>query len=151
MDNMIWSPSLALGIDTIDQQHKAILDCIVELNDLVAVRDHQKMSEVIAHLRDYIEIHFSYEEELMAVSGFEDLGDHKKIHQSFINRINLFAKEHDRGYDVSKALMLELQVWWISHIQKEDMRYVPGLKRFFKNKPVTSLPQKFKRFFQRDS
>ena len=144
---MIWSPSLAIGIDKIDQQHKEILDCIVDLNDLVAVKDYQKMSEVLTHLKHYIEIHFSYEEELMAASGFSNTDNHKKIHQSFINRIDLFAKEHERGYDISNTLMLELQVWWISHIRQEDMQYVCCVQRFIKNKPSYSLLQKIKRIF----
>lgn len=151
MDTMIWSPSLALGIDKIDQQHKEILDCIQELNDLVEVKDYQKMSEVISHLRTYIEIHFSYEEELMAVSGFSNIEDHKKIHQSFINRIRLFSKEHDRGYDISNELMLELQVWWISHIRQEDTHYASCVRRFIKNKPADSVAQKIRRFFRHTS
>lgn len=119
----VWDPVFSVGIDVIDQQHKRLIEYINELNNALRYNDKQKVQTVLLHLIDYTMSHFSFEESLMQAAGYAMLEPHKKVHESFIRRIDFFKERFQNGEDVTRQLMTELQIWLINHIQHDDKDY----------------------------
>lgn len=125
-----WSPSLALGLKAIDEQHKILVDLINEL--------HRKMNSnaaetavgsVLGKLINYTATHFKAEEDLFAQHRYTDMDKHKAIHKKLVDQLLVFQKDFKAGKaDISLELMEFLKDWLINHIKKTDAKYAPFLK-----------------------
>lgn len=134
MNYWSWDSSLSVGIDVIDGQHRRIVDYMNELHVAYIEKDKEKVSEVLMGLVDYTLTHFAFEEGLMERSSYPLSEAHKKVHESFIARINKFVARHENGEDITRRLMPELQLWLTNHIKNDDKDYVPfAQKTLYKN------------------
>lgn len=124
MSFMVWDDSLNTGIDVIDDQHKGIVGFINDLHDAATTGDRDKVSTVLGGLINYTVSHFAFEEDMLEQHNYALIGAHKKVHEAFINRINKYKDDHDKGKNVALALSGELQIWLSSHIKNEDADYV---------------------------
>ena len=146
MNYWSWDPSLSIGIDTIDEQHKRILDYINELGEARTEKNKEKVTQVLEGLVDYTATHFQFEEDLMEKSGYYLSDAHKRVHRSFIAIINRYIERHHAGEDITRKLMSDLQVWLVSHIKKDDLDYAPLVKKHLKrNRPW--IQRSLKRLF----
>ncbi len=125
MDYWPWDPALDLGIETIDLQHRRIVDNINRLHMAQMMSDRDKVREVLIDLIDYTKTHFTFEEELMEKFGYPDLDSHKGLHKAFIVRIKKRAHDHIEGQDVAPQLTADLKAWLLNHIKKDDREYAP--------------------------
>ena len=119
----VWDESLDIGIDVIDTQHKRIVDYINELYVAKQSKDPERISTILAGLRDYTRTHFVFEEEVMKQSGYPLSDAHKKVHDAFVGQIDQYVQQHESGKDVTGKLLSELQIWLTNHIQKDDQDY----------------------------
>lgn len=126
--DLLWTSDLAIGVDTIDEQHRELLK---RLNDLRSAINQGKGKEEIENtftfLADYAIEHFSAEERYMTKYGYPGYRSHKAEHESFIkNFLELRKKftnlEQQRG--ITSFLVIEMQRhlydWLINHIGKVD-------------------------------
>ncbi|WP_295444493.1 bacteriohemerythrin [uncultured Thiodictyon sp.] len=120
-----WDPSLSVGIDVIDSQHRRIVDYINELAVARNERDKEEVTQVLMNLVDYTNTHFAFEEELMKNAGYPLSDSHKKVHEAFISNIKKFVQQHEEGRDVTSKLMSTLQIWLTNHIKRDDKDYAP--------------------------
>jgi hemerythrin len=118
-----WDPSLSVGIEIIDRQHQRIVDYINDLHSAHLEKDQDKVSAVLAGLRDYTLTHFTFEEDLMESSGYPLSETHKMVHNSFVAHLDKLVEQHENGKDVSRKLMSMLQVWLTNHIKNDDKDY----------------------------
>ena len=118
-----WDSSFSVGIEVIDNQHKQIIQFINKLNIAFSYKKMYMVEEVLESLINYTQSHFIFEENLMKEAGFTMLEDHKQAHQSFIERIYFFKERYENGENVSKQLMMDLQLWLINHIKHDDKDY----------------------------
>jgi hemerythrin len=124
---MVWDPSLDTGIDVIDEQHKRIVDFINELHESASTNNPEQVSHVLAELINYTVSHFAFEEELLEQHKYPLFIMHKKVHETFIQRINKHKQDHENGKNIARALSGELQIWLSNHIKNEDADYVSSL------------------------
>ncbi|WP_078485911.1 bacteriohemerythrin [Solemya velesiana gill symbiont] len=80
--------------------------------------------DVMEQLTDYTIGHFAFEESLMEQCGYEQISQHKIIHETFTRKIKKYQQDLDAGEDIAERLLDELKVWLVEHIQKEDFAYV---------------------------
>ncbi len=125
MSYWVWDSALDIGIDVIDGQHRRIVDYINDLHEAHTKHDHDQVTQILLGLVDYTVTHFAFEEDLMAQAGYPLSDSHKKVHESFIAHIKNYKKEHEKGRDIARKLMSELQIWLTNHIKNEDRHYVP--------------------------
>ncbi len=130
-----------MGIAVIDNQHKRIIDYINELNNALVYRDSEKAKEVLSYLVDYTLSHFSFEESLMQEAGYVMLEPHKKVHESFIKRIDFFKERSLNGEEITRQLMNELQIWLINHIQHDDKDYQEAVIDMLEKKQISAAKQ----------
>jgi hemerythrin len=118
-----WDSSLSVGIEIIDRQHQRIVDYINDLHSAHLEKDQDKVSKVLAGLRDYTLTHFTFEEDLMESAGYPLSETHKMVHNSFVAQLDKFVEQHENGKDVTRKLMSMLQVWLTNHIKNDDKDY----------------------------
>lgn len=126
----IWNDSYKTGINTIDTQHKKLVDLINELHDAMTKgQGNQVMGKIVNELVNYTVTHFSTEERLMKQAGYADFDAHKKIHDDFTAKVRELQKDLAGG-----KKMMSLQVsnflkdWLSGHIMGTDQKYAPVLK-----------------------
>ncbi|MEA3469733.1 MAG: bacteriohemerythrin [Thermodesulfobacteriota bacterium] len=125
-----WSPSLSVGLESIDSQHKTLVDMINELHQKMnGDASHTAIGSVLGKLIDYTDTHFKNEEKLFAEYDYEHKDVHMEIHRKLVAQLVDFQKQYNTGKaDISLELMEFLKDWLVDHIKKTDMKYGPFLK-----------------------
>jgi hemerythrin len=128
-----WTPRLALGVETIDLQHKELFK---RVNDLVsameAVRGEAEVRRILSFLGDYVLTHFEAEERLMRHHAYPDLGKHKAIHDAFVKDLGaLKAQVVKDGPSAAIAVQLNGRVcgWLLDHIGVTDRAFAQFLAK----------------------
>lgn len=119
-----WNDKYLLNIEEIDDQHKMFFDLWDKGIKQANTNDHQQMTEVIAKLKDYVEIHFKYEEEMLRKVGYSHLDSHIAEHQFFIQKVNILQQE----LSYNNPLLFEktavfMKKWFLGHIIQSDRKY----------------------------
>ena len=119
-----WNDKYAVGIRTVDEQHKGLIEKIDELrNAMRAGEGRTKLASLIQFLGGYAVKHFTTEEGLMRLYGYPKFDEHKKIHEDFKADFGKLAAEVD---STVKSSLLTIEVerrlsnWLIAHIQARD-------------------------------
>jgi hemerythrin len=143
MEYWVWDPSLSIGVESIDIQHRRIADYINELNTAHLEKNRVKVSQVLAGLVDYTLTHFAFEEGLMSMAEYPVIHAHKQAHILSTTRINDYKKRHESGQDVSVPLMAELKLWLTNHIKNEDKHYAPYVHKVLDDSWISKMVRKF--------
>ena len=125
-----WNDSLSLGIQDIDDQHKKFLEII---NDLLTAMHNKKskeiQSEIIDKLIGYAFYHFSKEERYFSKSNYPYAEEHKKEHETFVDKIIQFKKDYEENKITLSIDMINfMNNWWINHINTSDRKFQPYVK-----------------------
>lgn len=133
-----WRDDFSTGIESIDNQHKHLLEVGSRIYDLAELNDgvdhYDEIMEILAELKEYTIYHFGYEEKLMVQHGFEHYESHKFQHYFVMKKLDKFEKEDidNRQNETILNLVQFIFDWVTNHILKEDMLY----KDFFISKGV---------------
>jgi hemerythrin len=130
MPLITWNDAIAVGIGSIDTQHKKWIDLINTMHDAMATGKAQDaLNKTIAEVVTYTKLHFGHEESLTSLHRYPGFVEHKALHEAFVKKIlEMQAKQKDTSATVSIALMNSLRSWLLNHIQKVDKLYAPHLK-----------------------
>lgn len=120
-----WTPKLSVGLETVDRQHRMLIGYINELDEALAQGKHaDTLSRIMIGLRNYTRVHFTFEEGMFKVYGYEEAGDHAAGHRAFIAMIESFARRQAAGdLGVAAELLEYLKAWLSDHILIEDKAY----------------------------
>ena len=126
-----WNPSLAIGVASIDSQHKELFGRADAL--LTAMRGGKPAEEVfclVRFLEEYCRTHFSSEERLMRDRKHADLDAHLKEHALFNEKFRaLVAQFEQKGSSPTVALGFQKLVceWLVAHIGASDRKVASAL------------------------
>ncbi len=122
---IIWNDDLSVGIRQIDDQHKELIRLINLLNESIILKNDNKISgEIINDLINFVEYHFSYEENLFLTHGFSESESHLKMHKYLKNQVLKIQYSYNFGKtDASAELLNLLKDWLINHLINVDKRY----------------------------
>jgi len=120
-----WKDEYSVGIDSIDQQHKKLLNLINQLQTAVHHSTGEEFErEALDALVDYTRTHFSYEEGLMEDNGYPDFEPHKEQHKAMVKEVEKVLAEYQQDQDTAMANAVEyLKNWLINHINGTDKQY----------------------------
>jgi len=125
-----WTAELSVGINSIDEQHKKLINMINALNDAMLTNSsNELLGKIFTCLAAYTQKHFAYEENMFAEFGYTDSQEHKRQHEELIAQvIELKEKfmENPQG-TISADLMLFLKRWLTNHIMRTDKEYTEFL------------------------
>ncbi len=123
---MPWNPSLAVGVDMIDEQHKKWFEMA---DHLFEAGRNRKAGEFIVQmflfLEDYTKKHFSDEERYMQSVKYPEYEAQKAMHADFIKRLTALKAEFDTSGGNIAVIMDANQMvlnWLTNHISKQDRK-----------------------------
>ncbi len=122
-----WTEDLSVGIQEIDEQHRILVGLINELYGAMIKGGSKEINgEVLNRLVEYTKTHFTVEESLMRILGYDDYDAHKKRHDDFVAHLGDLKQKYDKGQVfISMELMNFLKDWLSNHIMKTDKEYAP--------------------------
>jgi len=134
MKKLVWTDEYSVGVKSLDEQHKKIIELINTLiehhNDSV---DSDTIFNVLQEMMKYAQKHLDDEEKLLEGYEYPDLMRHTSVHVAYLERVSEFSFEvMAHNNDISAKLLEFLKDWWIQHILHEDMQY----RSFFELKGV---------------
>jgi hemerythrin len=122
MDELIFTEDLITGVESVDLQHKSLINCINELNH--AYKDNKKTDKTtemaLEQLIQYTIKHFQDEELILKKNGYVSLDFHKKQHQEFTDKILQYKERHKKGEQIIYEVINFLSKWLVNHIKRED-------------------------------
>lgn len=130
MSFMPWTDALEMGIETIDNQHRWLVDATNRLYREItrAEPDRAVLGEILEGLVDYTMNHFVLEEELFQRFGYPETVAHKAEHDAFTATAMNLLMQFESGESVGPPVLDFLKEWLLHHILKVDRAYVPFLK-----------------------
>ncbi|MEE9543059.1 MAG: hemerythrin family protein [Thermodesulfobacteriota bacterium] len=121
-----WTKNIAVGVDVIDEQHKALFHV---LNSLAEAIDRNsganEIERVLGFLEGYVSEHFSTEEKMMKKVSCPGYKEHIDQHNIFIESFEEIRKVYrSEGATDELLLMLKSKLcnWLFSHIMMVDKR-----------------------------
>lgn len=117
---LAWSREFEIGVDTIDCQHREMIN---RINLLMSGIRHGKGQEeilpLVAFLQEYVIEHFRTEEAYMRQRNYPDYPAHKEMHDSFVADLDaLVAELTSTGVRSEHVVLINRQVinWVVAHI-----------------------------------
>jgi hemerythrin len=126
MATINWNENLSVKIDSIDAQHKKLIELVNSFYDGISRgTTKEKMLGLIKGMKEYTLYHFSTEEEYMKQFGYADFMEHKFEHDKFIDTVLNYEERYRNG-----KLLLSVEItnfikeWVSNHILETDKKYV---------------------------
>jgi len=129
-----WNEDYEIGITEIDKQHRHLVGIINQLSDaMIEQKGDEAVPQILKKLVDYIQLHFSTEEEFMHRGNYPALDTHSQEHHDMTREVLEFRKNYSRNHQVSPSELLGFLCEWLkNHILMSDKE----LGRFLKNPPT---------------
>jgi hemerythrin-like metal-binding protein len=123
MDKIVWRDEFSVGHEVIDAQHKKLVAMINRLISSSRVTTgSETISEILAEMTDYVQVHFETEEKLMARVNYPRIEEHKAQHRAFqMKTAALIRSASLKAEPVPVVLLNYLRNWLTQHILKTDM------------------------------
>ncbi|WP_242340494.1 MULTISPECIES: bacteriohemerythrin [Anaeromyxobacter] len=121
-----WTPSLAVGIVEIDEQHQELFRRAERFVASLDTADRQEIGILLSYLRMYCVTHFGAEEAWMRDVRYEGYAEHKAEHDRFVKDILRMSDEHERrggpGLEAMK-IGTYLSRWLKDHLTRTDSAF----------------------------
>ncbi|MEY3787657.1 MAG: hypothetical protein RLZ75_1864 [Pseudomonadota bacterium] len=126
-----WNKLFVLGIESIDNQHKYLVDLANQLDEAVAIgTDHHTLIKIINDLVNYTVLHFQHEEQLMITANYNLTlyNEHKAEHQKFVEKMIQIQREVQiDSSSIANGLMDYVINWLYHHILNTDKKMALSL------------------------
>jgi hemerythrin len=126
---MIWTDSLSVGVQSIDDQHTVLIETLNNLHDAMLKGQARAVAGKLLHtLVDYTCEHFAAEEAMMEAAKYPALPIHRIKHKELTKQVGEYVARYESG-DVTLSVQLLdfLSSWLTTHIQGEDQQYGPWM------------------------
>jgi two-component system NtrC family sensor kinase len=113
-----WNNQLVLGIESVDKQHKHLIDLTNQLDEAVAVgADRDTIINIVNGLIDYTVYHFQHEEGLMSAAKFNPTiqAIHEAEHKEFVAKMIKVQREVQSDIGVLSDDLMDYLVNWLCH------------------------------------
>ena len=133
MDNE-WSDNYLIGISEVDEQHKEFFAASQKFCDeILNCRGEEAVAEALVFLKDYANKHFKSEEAFMAKHNYPRLDDHKELHATFIEQLDMINDEFEiytvGSQDMADRVEEITTTWLLEHIIDEDTKIAKHVTR----------------------
>lgn len=129
-DFVTWKDEYSVGIESIDNDHKKLLNLINNLQTSSLYYtgddfDKQALNELV----EYTKFHFSREEKLMEDNGYPDFQAHRRQHKHMTDHVINMVKAYESDSEKTvEDLLYFLKEWLINHINGSDKEYSAFLR-----------------------
>ncbi len=120
-----WEDSFYVNIDSLDKQHKKIVDLINNAHkELTEEKRPDESGKIIEELLEYTEYHFEFEENLLEKYSYPAITTHIKQHEDLRKKVSSLKNDLDMGEGIEPLNLLAFLVDWLQdHIVGSDKKY----------------------------
>jgi hemerythrin-like metal-binding protein len=123
-----WDSSWSVGVPELDEQHRAFVQVLDELHDVLMAGDFHEVLEARDRALDgierYVWTHFSTEEQYMAGIGYPGLDQHRQLHEQFTAQVKGYRAAIASGEQVLNSKLVKAMIEWVrDHLVGEDRKY----------------------------
>lgn len=131
---LTWSKKMSVGNETIDSEHKKILDLVNEVDRVIRTKDSVLFSQALHLLEETTRSHFENEEKIAQAINFP-FEDHNLEHQYILDEFQaikalLAANQGRWSESIAEHYFMFLSTWAIDHIMEDDMKMKPSLETY---------------------
>ncbi|MBI3396087.1 MAG: hemerythrin family protein [Spirochaetia bacterium] len=127
--HLVWQDSMSVKIDSIDEQHKELIEVINEA--LQAVISRKETSAILAAFEKigaFAEKHFAYEEKLFTAFRYDQKEAHMAEHGRLRQGIRDISARLLEGRASTPEILGFLRGWLVNHILNADVKYSEFLR-----------------------
>lgn len=137
MDLFVWDRHFNTGLQTLDDQHRALIELFNELHrtvfDLSLAPDRRAMvlRRAVDQLMAYARVQFAAEEALMAQVGLDErhVFVHRRQHEQFIHNLREIWGQREASPDLPSRMMGFLASWVGLHVLGTDPAMVRQIEQ----------------------
>jgi hemerythrin len=125
---MLWNKTLEIGIPAIDDQHKELFR---QIDILFDKNSADRVPQTLKFLGEYVEKHFSDEQQIHIKAQYPKREPHKKMHIDFVAAFKRMKQEYDTGGDKLPVLLKinkTVADWLKNHILVHDKEFAAYFK-----------------------
>jgi hemerythrin-like metal-binding protein len=119
-----WNPEFSIGIASIDDEHREMIDLInLIYAELAADADVVQIDECLGDIFSAISMHFALEERMMRACGYEGYAAHKDDHEELLEQIRDLMDDFTDDTEIgAEQLSGRLSDWFTGHFASFDAR-----------------------------
>lgn len=118
-----WSQNLETGIDTVDKQHRVLLDILNNVHAAMVNGNEQVINSAFQCLMEYTEFHFAHEEELFTRFKYPFAAAHRREHAKLKSDAESRIREYHTGSLSMMDILAFLIDWLQDHISASDKKF----------------------------
>ena len=124
MGRIEWTPSLSVGVELIDDEHKKLIAiCNNMAHNVKGERNNKAITEGFKELRAYTVYHFGNEEKFQKSISYPAANEHAQEHARLRKRVKDYQQLLYREGHISEDSVIDfLKDWLINHVLREDMK-----------------------------
>ncbi|MEL7187901.1 MAG: hemerythrin family protein, partial [Pseudomonadota bacterium] len=114
---LCWKTEYSIGVMSVDEEHRELLDLINVLYERMDARSSRSEIETsLGDIHKAITIHFTHEEDLMSQSGYDEFEEHQRDHADLLEQLGSLMDEFARD-PVAGSCRLQEQMssWFLQH------------------------------------
>ncbi|BBD06766.1 bacteriohemerythrin [Desulfovibrio ferrophilus] len=120
-----WDERMSVGVETIDQQHRELLELMNSLHETCSGDACQPdaVQKAADQFSEYTRYHFSTEEQFMDSTSYPEFDEHMEQHmECSMKAADFFGDYLAGGGEVGRDMLEYLKQWLINHILKTDRK-----------------------------
>jgi hemerythrin len=99
MNKVEWSPTFAVGVRELDDEHRELFNLVGEAGNAIEARDYSRYRVLSGRFVDGLERHFAKEEAFLIRIGFPAAQRHQAYHASLMTEAQALKKTCDGPED----------------------------------------------------
>jgi len=131
---LAWSKKMSIGNETIDTEHKKILDLVNEVESVIKTKDCALFMQALDMLEKATRRHFEHEEMIARAIDFP-FEEHDMEHQYILGEFQalkekLADSQGSWSESVAEHYYMFLSTWALDHVMEDDMKMKPMLEAY---------------------
>jgi hemerythrin-like metal-binding protein len=120
-----WNEKFSVGVKSIDEQHKVLIETLNELHHAIMKSEPRSSTRSLAaSLLAYARNHYVAEEQMLANTDYPELKQHQALHRELLQMLQGYLASFERGdAAINVDFLYVLRGWLTNHIQNVDGGY----------------------------
>ena len=131
MPLITWSDDLRTGVESIDEEHEALIGLMNEFYHALIINERTPfIREKLRMLTFHATAHFSHEEDMIYTSNYPKAHEHLKEHNDLRTQMMRLEAACEKGADdkLANEAFVFLKSWIMGHLIHEDSQLAEYLK-----------------------
>ena len=124
MTLLTWKPEYSVGIESVDSEHREMIELINAVYDAIENKKNpQSIEPFLGEVHATISAHFALEERIMRNANYDEFEAHKEDHEELLDEIReLMDRFFDAPEQGLQLLQENLSGWFAGHFSTFDAR-----------------------------